>query len=133
MKISLVPFPHLTTLLQYRPISLLHLISKVIENVIHYQVSTFLNSKNCLYTSQFVFRKKNCTDLCYLSILSIYCKHPKAYPVEFNYFLKSVKDSMLQMEEHSIKVQSEFKLIKNITYNLCKQISTVEQKCDESE
>lgn len=101
--------------------------------MIHDQVSTFLNSKNCLYTFQFIFRKKNSTDLCYLSILSIYCKHPKNYPVEFNHVLKSVKDSMLQMEENSIKVESELKLSKNITYKLCKQISIVEQKCNESE
>ena len=33
----------------YRPISLLLLISKVIEKVIYDQISTFLNSKNLLY------------------------------------------------------------------------------------
>ena len=133
MKISLVPFPHLTTLLQYRPISLLHLKSKVLKEVIHNQVSIFLNSKNCLYIFQFVFRKKNSTDLCYLSILSIFCKHPKDYPVEFNYVLKSGKDSMLQMKENSIKVESELRLSKYVTYKLCKQISIVEQKCHENE
>ena len=36
----------------YRLISLLPLISKVIEKVIHDQTSTFLNSKNLLYTYQ---------------------------------------------------------------------------------
>ena len=34
----------------YRPISLLPLISIVIEKAIHIQTSTFLNSKNLLYT-----------------------------------------------------------------------------------
>ena len=47
-----------------RPISLLPLISKVIEKVIHNQTSTFLNSKNLLYTYQSGFRKKHSTEFC---------------------------------------------------------------------
>ena len=38
----------LTQPCNYRPISLLHLISKVIEKVTHGQTSTFLNSKKFL-------------------------------------------------------------------------------------
>ena len=53
----------LTESCNYRPISLLTLLSKVIEKVIHDQTSTFLNSKN-LYTYQSGFRKKHCTDFC---------------------------------------------------------------------
>ena len=41
----------------YRPISLLPLISKVMEKVFHYQTSTFLNSKQLLYTYQSGFQK----------------------------------------------------------------------------
>ena len=48
----------------YRPISLLPLISKVMEKVIRDQTSTFLNSKNLLYTYQSGFRKKHSTDFC---------------------------------------------------------------------
>ena len=48
----------LTQLCNYRPIFLLPLISKVIEKVIHDQTSTFLNSKNLLYTYQSGFRRK---------------------------------------------------------------------------
>ena len=44
--------------------SLLPLISKVIEKVIHDQTSTFLNSKNLLYTHQSDFRKTHSTDFC---------------------------------------------------------------------
>ena len=54
----------LTEPCNYRPISLLPLISKVIEKVIHDQTSTFLNSKNLLYTYQSGFRKKHSTDFC---------------------------------------------------------------------
>ena len=48
----------------YRPKSLLPLISKVIEKVIHNQTSTFLNLKNLLYNYQSGFRKKHSTDFC---------------------------------------------------------------------
>ena len=48
----------------YRPISLLPLICKVTEKIIHDQTTTFLNSKNLLYTYQSGFRKKDFTDFC---------------------------------------------------------------------
>ena len=54
----------LTEPCNYRPISLLPLISKVIEIVIHDQTSTLLNSKKLLYTYQSGFRKKHSTDFC---------------------------------------------------------------------
>ena len=47
-----------------RPISLLPLISKVIENVSHDQTSAFLNSRNLLYNYQSGFRKNHSTDFC---------------------------------------------------------------------
>ena len=43
---------------------LLPLISKVIEKAIHDQASTFLNSRNLLYTYQSGFQKKHSTDFC---------------------------------------------------------------------
>ena len=48
----------LTLPCNYRPISLLPLMSKVIEKVIHEQASTFLNSTNLLYTYESGFQKK---------------------------------------------------------------------------
>ena len=48
----------LTEPCNYRPISLLTIIFKVIEKVIHDQMSTFLNSKNLLYFYQSGFQKK---------------------------------------------------------------------------
>ena len=59
----------LTEASNYRPISLLPLISKVIEKVIHDQTSAFLNSRNLLYNYQSGFRKKHSTDFC-LSFLN---------------------------------------------------------------
>ena len=59
----------LTEASNYRPISLLLLISKVIKKVIHNQTSTFLNSRNFLYNYQSGFCKNHSTDFC-LSFLN---------------------------------------------------------------
>ena len=48
----------------YRPISLLPLISKVLEKVIHNQTQTLLNENNLLYCYQSGFRKFHSTDTC---------------------------------------------------------------------
>ena len=55
----------LTEASNYRSISLLQLISKVIEKVIHDQTSTFLNSRNLLYNYQSGFCKNHSTDFCF--------------------------------------------------------------------
>ena len=59
----------LTEASNYRPISLLSLISKVIEKVIHDQTSVFLNSRYLLYNYQSGFCKNHSTDYC-LSFLN---------------------------------------------------------------
>ena len=59
----------LTEASNYRPISLLPLISKVITKVIHDETSASLNSRNLLYNYQSGFRKKHSTDFC-LSFLN---------------------------------------------------------------
>ena len=63
----------LTEASNYRPISLLPLISKVIEKVIHDQTSAFLNSRNLLYYDQSGFRKSYSTDFC-VSFLNRFLK-----------------------------------------------------------
>ena len=59
----------LTEACNYKSISLLLLISKVIKNIIHDQSSIFLNSRNFLYNYQFGFRKNHSTNFC-LSFLN---------------------------------------------------------------
>ena len=59
----------LTEASNYRLISLLPLIPKVIKKVIHNQTSAFLNSRNLLYNHQSGFRKNHSTDFC-LSFLN---------------------------------------------------------------
>ena len=53
----------------YRPISLLPVISKIIEKVVHYQTNAFLSDENILYNYQFGFRANHSTNLC-LSFLT---------------------------------------------------------------
>ena len=53
----------------FRPISLLPLISKVIERIVYDQVDNFLLQNNILYNYQSGFRKNHSTDLC-LSFLN---------------------------------------------------------------
>ena len=48
----------------YRPISLLPLISKLIEKVIHEQTQKYLSDQNILYKYQSGFRKNHSTDTC---------------------------------------------------------------------
>ena len=48
----------------YRPISLLPVISKILEKVIHDQTMEFLTKKNILYKFQSGFRKFHSTDSC---------------------------------------------------------------------
>ena len=59
----------LTEAPNYRSTSLILLISKVIEKVIHNQTSASLNSRNLLYNYQSGFRKNHSTDYC-LSFLN---------------------------------------------------------------
>ena len=48
----------------YRPISLLPLLSKLFEKVIHIQTEKFLNSNDILYTYQSGFRPRHSTESC---------------------------------------------------------------------
>ena len=54
----------LTEASNYKPISLLSLIPKVIKKVIHNQTSAILNSRNLLYNYQSGFHKNHSTDYC---------------------------------------------------------------------
>ena len=49
---------------KYRPISLLPLISKIIEKIIHEQTSSFLSNNEILYNYQSGFRKNHSTESC---------------------------------------------------------------------
>ena len=53
----------------YRPISLLSYLDKIIEKAIHNRVSNFLNKNKLLCINQFGFRKNHSTELALLSLM----------------------------------------------------------------
>jgi len=53
----------------YRPISLLSNINKIIEKVVHLQLYSFLEKNNCIYDLQFGFRQKHSTNHALISIV----------------------------------------------------------------
>ena len=53
----------------YRPISLLPVISKVLENIVYMQLSSFLNTERLIYDNQFGFRQNHST---YMPISILY-------------------------------------------------------------
>ena len=53
----------------YRPISLLPLLSKILEKIIHGAMVSFLNQNNILHSLQFGFRKMHST---YMPIVHMY-------------------------------------------------------------
>ena len=53
----------------YRPISLLPLVSKIIEKSIHFQIEDYLNKKKLISMYQSGFRMNNSTDLCLTQLI----------------------------------------------------------------
>ena len=53
----------------YRPISLLPLVSKIIEKSIRFQIEDFLNKKKLIYIYQSGFRANHSTDLCVAQLI----------------------------------------------------------------
>ena len=53
----------------FRPISLLPLVSKLIEKSIHFQIEDFLNKRKLIYMYQSGFRTNHSTDLCLAQLI----------------------------------------------------------------
>ena len=54
---------------KYRFISLLPLVSKIIEKSIHFQIEDYLNKKKLIYMYQSGFRTNHSTDLCLAQLI----------------------------------------------------------------
>ena len=52
----------------YRPVSILSIISKVFERVVYYQLETYLDERKLLYDLQSGFRLKYSTDTCFIHL-----------------------------------------------------------------
>ena len=48
----------------YRPVSILCIISKILERAVYVQIEDYLNKNELLYANQSGFRKSNSTDTC---------------------------------------------------------------------
>ena len=84
----------------YRPISLLITISKVLEKLVYKRVYGFLDSNRSLYTSQYGFRSKHSTDNAVTEILGKILKNleNKKYTVAIFLDLSKAFDTL----EHSV-------------------------------
>ena len=52
----------------YRPVSILNVISKILERVIYFQLDDYLSSRDLLYKHQSGFRSKFSTDTCQIHV-----------------------------------------------------------------
>ena len=71
----------------YRPISLLSTLSKVIERVVFEQLYEYLNSNNLLYESQYGFRKDHSTELASIELIDLICKEMEKGDTPISIFL----------------------------------------------
>jgi len=55
--------------LNYRPISLLSTLSKLLERLVHRRINNFMDKKQLLYNFQFGFRKYPLTSLALLDVI----------------------------------------------------------------
>ena len=53
----------------YRPVSVLSTISKILERAVHVQLEQYLNDNNILYSHQSGFRKGHSTDTCLINLM----------------------------------------------------------------
>ena len=82
----------------YRPISLLITLSKLLEKIIYKRTIAFLDKHGILFSSQYGFRKKHsCSDAIMELVSEILKNNEKAY-IQHVYFLISVKHSILSIQ-----------------------------------
>ena len=53
----------------YRPVSILSVVSKILEKAIYVQFEKYLNNNNLLYSQQSGFRSKHSTDTCLIDLM----------------------------------------------------------------
>ena len=71
----------------YRPISLLPTISKVLEKIIFTQLSSYFNKAKLFFDNQYGFRPKHCTEYAALELVDIIINHMDKNEVPINIFL----------------------------------------------
>jgi len=71
----------------YRPISLLPSISKVIERIMHFQIIEYFHEHNLMYNSQYGFRQNHSTELATLEIIDKIAYQMDRNEIPLNIFL----------------------------------------------
>ena len=58
-----------TNVENYRPVSVLSILSKILERAVHIQLEQYLNDNKILYSHQSGFRKGHSTDTCLINLM----------------------------------------------------------------
>ena len=108
----------------YRPISLLPSISKIIEKVAHNQISHNFTSHNLFYEHQYGFRSKHSTELAALHLIDQITTEMDSNNIPLNSYLdlskafdRLIHDILLDNLEHYGIRNTEFLFFKNYLLN----------------
>ena len=105
----------------YRPISLLPLISKILDKLIFKQLSTYSNKHKLLYDSQYGFRAGHSTELASIELIDRITEDLDKGKIPISIFLDHV--ILLQkLNYHGIK-SVELKLFKDYLHNRTQYVS----------
>ena len=100
----------------YRPISLLPIISKILEKVVHEQLSSYLSEHKLLFNSQHGFRKNHSTETASLEFIDKIFKHLDNDETPISIFLDLTK--AFDTLDHGILLNKlSFYGIKNVSLN----------------
>ncbi len=110
----------------YRPISLLSTINKIMEKIMYKRLITFLNTHNILYNYQFGFREKHSTSLALIEIVDNILKDMEEGKLVAGIFLNLSKafdtidhDILLdKLQHYGIREQPHdwFRSVEKLTY-----------------
>jgi hypothetical protein len=108
----------------YRPISVLPSMSKVLERVIHIQLTNHFSSNNLFYCNQYGFRNSHSTELASLEFVNriINCMDKNEIPLAVYLDLSKAFDTidhqilLSKLQYYGIR-DSSYKLIQNYLYN----------------
>ena len=108
-----------TSIENYRPISLLPCMSKVLENIINIQLYDYFQSNNLLYKSQYGFRKHHSTEFASLELVDTIQQQLDLKLDPFAVFLDMSK--AFDTLDHEILMQKlSFYGVQNTSLNLLK-------------
>ena len=108
-----------TLFCNYRPISILPAISKVIETIIYDQLDSFLKRHKLMYDSQYGFRKEHSTEFAALELIDriLTRMDNKEIPINIYLDLSKAFDTL----DHSILIDKlEFYGVKGVALDLFK-------------